>query len=58
MRQPQKMKRGLPKKTSVEKEATSKNAKGLIKKISEGKRGTYKTQKFPTNIHDYRNQLR
>jgi hypothetical protein len=35
----------------MKKVATPKTKKGLIKKISKGKSGTCKVQKFPTNMH-------
>jgi hypothetical protein len=57
-RQLKKTQMASAKKSSDEKVATPKNENGLIKKISEGKGGTCKAQKFPTNIHVYRSQLR
>jgi hypothetical protein len=54
----QKNAKGLIKKTSDEKRGNPETAKGLIKKISEGRRSTCKVQKFPTNTHVYRSQLR
>jgi hypothetical protein len=53
---PKKYKGAKQKRPLTKKEATPQNEKGLIKKISEGKSGTCKAQKSPTNIHVYRSQ--
>jgi hypothetical protein len=51
-----KMQRGLSRRHPMKKEATPKNAKGLIKKRHPRKKEA--TQKFPTNIHINQSQLR